>query len=121
MSAPRNPRIGLVLMAVVGLLAAIPGSAAIIPSKEADVPEDQRVADLAQVRDIIARQDVARALSAQGLPPGEVERRLALLSSEDLHSLASNLEQVKAAGNVPNYIWILLAIFLAVSILATVF
>ena len=64
---------------------------------------------------------MAQALAAHGLRPEEIEGRLAELSPEDLRSLAANVEQVQAAGNVPNYIWILLGIFLAVSILAAVF
>ena len=44
---------------------------------------------------------------------------LAQLSSEDVRRLAANLEQVQAAGSVPEYVWILLAAFLAVSTLLT--
>jgi hypothetical protein len=51
----------------------------------------------------------------------EIQQRLTRLSDEDLHRLATNLDQVQAAGNVPQYIWILLAIFLAVSILVMIF
>jgi hypothetical protein len=70
---------------------------------------------------VLARQEVAQALAAQGIAREDVERRLAELTPEDLRSLARNVDQVQAAGNVPNYIWILLGIFLAVSILLAVF
>jgi hypothetical protein len=51
----------------------------------------------------------------------EVEQRVAQLSAEDLSALAANLDQIQAAGGVPDYIWILLAILIGVTILATVF
>jgi Family of unknown function (DUF6627) len=111
---------------LVGVLAAlllglsVPASAERIASRAED-PSASRAADLAQVRDVLARDAVAKALAAHGLAPGDVEQRLAGLSDEDLHRLAGNLDQVQAAGNVPQYIWILLAIFLAVSILAMIF
>ena len=69
---------------------------------------------------MLARQEVAQALAAHGIGREDVERRLAQLSPEDLRSVARNVDQVQAAGTVPNYIWILLGIFLAVSILAVV-
>ncbi len=76
---------------------------------------------MAQVREALAHGEVARALAAQGLSASEVEQRLARLSGEDLRRLAANLEQVQAAGSVPQYVWILLAAFLAVSTLAIIF
>jgi hypothetical protein len=111
---------------LIGLLAAlvlappVPASAERIASRAEDASASREAA-LAQVRDVLARDAVAKALAAQGLPPGDVERRLADLSDEDLGRLARNLDQIQAAGNVPQYIWILLAVFLAVSILAMIF
>jgi hypothetical protein len=110
----------LLLLLSLGLAAF--SSADVIPSKAVDAAAvAPREADLGQVKDFLARDEVARALSSRGLSPDEVTVRLARLSAEDLHSLAMNVNQVQAAGNVPHYIWILLAVFLAVSILAIVF
>jgi hypothetical protein len=93
-----------------------------IPSKDTDPPgTSSRQADLAQLRDAVARSEVGKALSARGLLPSEVERRLAQLSDEDLRSLASNLKQIQAAGDVPHYIWVLLAVAIVVWILVTLF
>ena len=106
-------------VAAVCLLSPVTTWGAAIPSKADEAPT--RDADLAQIRDVLARQEVARALTDRGLASDEVGRRLARLSDEDLRSLASNVEQIQAAGEVPHYIWILLGIFLAVSILVMVF
>ena len=107
--------------AVVALLAllwvATPSMGGPIPSKAADT----RQADLATVESFVGRQEVAQALAASGLTGDEVEQRLAKLSAEDLSALATNVDQIQSAGQVPNYIWILLAILIGVTILATVF
>jgi len=96
-------------------------SAAVIPSKEADAPvAHSRQADLEQVGALVARDEVAKALSARGLAPREVEQRLARLSDEDLRSLAANVDQIQAAGYVPEYIWILLAALIVVIILTRI-
>jgi hypothetical protein len=95
-----------------------PAMGAPIPSKTA---AEAREADLATVGSFLARDEVAQALAAHGLSGDEVEQRLARLSAEDLSALAANVEQIQAAGGVPQYIWILLAILMGVMILATIF
>jgi hypothetical protein len=110
--------VALVLTALV-LLPALPASAERIASRAGDTSE-ARQADLTRVRDALSRAEVVKALAAQGLSAAEVEERLAQLSAEDLDRLAANLDHVQAAGRVPEYIWILLAVFLAVSTLAII-
>jgi hypothetical protein len=96
--------------------------AAPIPSKATDkaAPESSH-AGRAAIEASLARREVADALAAHGLSAEEVEQRVAQLSAEDLSVLAANLDQIQAAGAVPKYIWILLAILIGVTILATVF
>ena len=69
---------------------------------------------------MVARDDVAQALAAHGL--SGAGRRAARSGSPTPTSqrLAANLDQVQAAGSVPNYIWVLLGIFLAVSIIVMI-
>ncbi len=110
----------MVLSTAMVLLPAMTASAERIASRGEDAAA-ARPADLAQVREALAHPEVAKALQAQGLSAGEIARRLDRLSSEDLQRLAANLDQIQAAGNVPNYVWILLAAFLAVSTLAIIF
>jgi hypothetical protein len=108
----------MVLLGVLLLAWPLAASAALIPSKEADAPvAHSRQADLEQVGALLARDEVARALSSRGLAPREVEHRLAQLSDEDLRSLAANVDQIQAAGDAPQYIWILLAVLIVVIIL----
>jgi hypothetical protein len=108
---------------VLGLVSlAVPSLAAPIPSRAAERPTlaaSQR--DRAAIESLLAREEVARALAAHGLTPEQAEARLARLSAEDVSALAANLQQIQAAGETPKYIWVLLAILIGVTILATVF
>jgi hypothetical protein len=114
----RRQRLAAALAAVC-LSSPVTTWAAAIPSKGEEAPT--RAADLARIQDVLARQEVARALADRGLPADEVQQRLARLSAEDLRSLAANVDEIQAAGEVPHYIWILLGVFLAVSILVMIF
>ena len=120
MGMKRSWRLVSLLAAALLLGATLPAAAERIASKPED-PSAKRAADLSRVSDMVARDEVAQALAAHGLTELEIQQRLTRLSDEDLHRLATNLDQVQAAGNVPQYIWILLAIFLAVSILVMIF
>ncbi len=119
----RGARCGRTVAALLALLwSASSAIAAPIPSRATDkAAPGVSHAERAAIEAALARQEVADALAAHGLSAEEVEQRVAQLSAEDLSALAANLDQIQAAGAVPNYIWILLAILIGVTILATVF
>jgi hypothetical protein len=119
-SARRMLRLSLVLAGLT-LGSAPCVIAGVIPSKGEEAVSSTRARDLRDVKELLARDEVGKALAAHGLSAEDVDQRLDQLSDEDLTALAANIDQVQAAGNVPNYIWILLAIFLAVSILVLIF
>jgi hypothetical protein len=87
---------------------AVPSFAAPMPSKTAaNQSLATRDADLALVRDVAANAQVAKVLAAHGLSQEQVNQRLAQLSSQDLHQLAQNLNQLQAAGMThQEWIWI---------------
>lgn len=99
-----------------------PALAAPIPSEAKDDAVTDRDSNAAVVKDVLVQEQVAEALESFGLSSDEVESRLAKLSDEDLRHLASNLDQIQAAGEqVPEYIWWLAGGLLAVLILAAIF
>lgn len=119
----RRPRwLGVLVVGALLLASIPPASAERIASRAegAQASDAGRAADLARVGDALARDEVARALAAHGLSAAEVDKRLGRLSDADLQRLAANVDQVQAAGQVPNYIWVLLGIFLAVSIIVMI-
>lgn len=85
------------------------------PSFAAPVPSRDRAQDLARVQDLLARDEVARALSASGLSQAQIETRLTELSDEDLVSLAGHLDQVQAGGRMDrDTMWIVIYILAGV-------
>ena len=88
-------------LAVLGLILLIanPAFAGMVPSKTAaNQSLDSRDADLTLIRQVVSTAGVSQALAAHGYSQNEIDSRLAALSTEDLHSLAQNLQQIQAAG-----------------------
>ena len=98
----------LFVLALVIVFAAIPAFAGPAPSKTAmNQSAASRDADLALVRDIAADQQVASVLAARGYTPDQVNQKLGQMSTQDLHQLAQNLNQLQAAGLTrQEWIWI---------------
>lgn len=94
-----------------------------VPSKTTDNQSlAERQADLANIETVMARPEVAEVIAQQGFTIDEVNQRLAQLSPEEIHALSTQLDQLHAAGvDVPQYVWILLAVFLGVLILTAIF
>src|SRR5258708_30173751 len=110
--------IALVILAV----ASVPAFAAPMPSKAiANQSLDARSADLALVRDVVANEQIAKALASHGLTQEQVNQRVAQLSNQDLHQLAQNLNQLQAAGlTTPEWTYILIgAVAVLIIIVAT--
>jgi hypothetical protein len=98
----------LFVLALVVVFAAIPAFAGPAPSKTAvNQSIESRDADLSFVRNVAANEQVAKVLAANGFTQEEVDQRLAQMSSQDLHQLANNLDQLQAAGLTrQEWIWI---------------
>jgi hypothetical protein len=98
----------LFVLALVLVFAAMPAFAGPAPSKTAaNQSVASRDADLALVRDVTANDQVATVLAAHGFNQEQVNQKLAQMSSQDLHQLAQNLDQLQAAGlTQQEWIWI---------------
>lgn len=122
MARRSTPWVAAALAVALLCSAQLPLQAAPIPSRADDGRATGPSGDAATVRDFLAREDVGRALASLGLSADEVRHRVDRLSDEDLRQLASNLDQVRAAGEqVPEYIWWLLGGLLGVLILSAIF
>ena len=104
----RNQKSILFVLALVFIFAAIPALAGPAPSKTAaNQSVASRDADLTLVRDVTANDQVAKVLAAQGFSKEQVDQKLSQMSSQDLHQLAQNLDQLQAAGlTKQEWIWI---------------
>lgn len=96
--------------ALVLAVSALPAIAGVTPSKTATNQSiSSRDADLALVRDVAANEQVATILTANGLSQQQVNQKLAQMSPQDLHQLATNLDQLHAAGlTQQEWTWVLL-------------
>ena len=102
-----------ILLSLTGLATSATGGP--IPSRA-----EAHSGDLAAIGSFLEREEVSQALAANGLSADDVEQRLARLSAEDVAALAANVDQIQSAGEVPQYIWILLAVLIGVTIVATI-
>ena len=91
----------LVLALIVISSAAGPAQAMQIPTAPdaAVASSPDRAADLAKVQKTLESKELRQKLLDYGLTPEETEARIAGLSDEQLHRLASNLDSVQAGGD----------------------
>lgn len=72
-------------------------NATLISTQQA-VAVESRVAQEAQVREALAREDVARMMVEMGVDPSDVDGRIASLSDAELAQLHGQLEELPAGG-----------------------
>ncbi|HKH46799.1 MAG TPA: PA2779 family protein [Thermoanaerobaculia bacterium] len=105
------------VLALVALLTP-PAQALPMPSKTAaDQALAERESDLATLDAVLEQGEVMGILADHGFTREEVNERLAQLSPQELGSLATQVDQLQAAGQ-PTYVWVLIAILAVVAIVA---
>lgn len=111
--------VGFGFLALVAAFAP-PTQALPAPSKTAaDQALAEREQDLAALDAVLEQEEVMGVLASHGFTREEVNFKLAQLAPEELGALASQVEQLQAAGQrVPNYIWVLIAVLIVVAIVA---
>ena len=111
--------VAVVLIAMLLMAAQTPLAAMPTPSKTASEQSlEQRRVELAKIQDVVAQPEIVAALAQHGFSRDDVNQRLAQLSPDEIHHLATQVDQLQAAGaQVPTYIWILVAILLGVVII----
>lgn len=72
---------------------------AFIPSNAIALNEDQRASDLDRIRNILETKLVKQRLQDLGFNTDEAKERLSLLSDEQLHNYAQQLDTVRAGGD----------------------
>lgn len=103
-----------------GALHAAPAGAALAPSRTsgATAIQSQRDADLVAVQRALEHRLVAQKLRDYGVSPDEVRLRLAAMSDEDLHTLASASKGLPAGGDaIGALIGVLIVVLLVIVIL----
>jgi len=116
-SLHRSVIVGLGVFVLIAALA--PAAQALpAPSKTAaDQALTERAKDLASLDSLMDQKEVMAVLAGQGFTRDEVNQRLAQLSPDEHNALATQTDQLQAAGQ-PMYIWILIAVLIVVAIVA---
>jgi hypothetical protein len=107
----------LVLALIAISTAAGPAEAMLLPLSPHAAPAAtayDRAADLANIQKTLESKELRQKLLDYGLTPEETEARIASLSDEQLHQLASNLDSVQAGGDALGFVLGLVIIALLV-------
>ncbi|GEB79728.1 hypothetical protein DDE01_11430 [Desulfovibrio desulfuricans] len=109
--------IAMVMVAVMGLLSFVPRvEAAFVPN--AGMMAEQRTADVDTIQKALENKMVAERLQALGYSADEVNQRLAMLSDDEVHSVAKQIDALNPGGDgVGIVIAILVVVLLVVLIL----
>lgn len=92
--------------------------AGLIPSHMA--AEGTRLADIAKVQTALESKVVAQRLTDLGLNPDEVKMKVATFSNEDLHNLASHVDQLHGGDDALGVLILILVIVLLVVLILQV-
>lgn len=114
-----RPLVWYLAMAMM-LLSSVPNnaSAGLITSQMA--VEGSRQADITKVQAALESKVVSQRLADLGFNPEEVKAKVASFSDADLHTLASNIEQLNGGGDGLGIIITLLVIVLLVVVILQV-
>jgi hypothetical protein len=82
------------------IIAIVPhAEGAFIPSGAISLNEDQRTSDLGKIRSLLETKLVRQRLQDLGFNADEAKERLSLLSDEQLHHYAQQLDTLRAGGD----------------------
>ena len=121
MHSSRLPHLFLAGLAILLLAGALTPAAALpAPSKTApDQTLAERESDLAALSSVLDQKEVTAALAAHGFTREEANLRLAQLAPEELSALATQVEQLQAAGYAwPWWIWLVVAGVIVIAIVS---
>jgi hypothetical protein len=119
MEVAMTTRKALTFLPLAAVVLAAPG----LPADDPDSPQHYALPASTEAMDpegvAEARATVAGLLAQHGLSNEQVEQRLSQLTDEDLIYFAQHQQQLQEGGETPpDYIWVLLGVFLVVAIVA---
>jgi len=84
------------------------------PSEVVGLSQLDRSADLEKIQKILEMKMIRERLDKLGFSQDEIQKRLGLLSDQQIHQLALKLDELKIGGNAELLLVVLLAAVLAV-------
>lgn len=104
------------IVCMTGISLPMQASAAIVTTQEAS-GSTSMAAGRDQVASFFSRDDVRKALQAQGVDPQAAIDRVDTLSDEEVQQLATRIEQAPAGGNIIGVLFTVFIILLVTDIL----
>jgi len=77
----------------------------------------QRDQDLAKIKTVLEKKEVASRLESMGVKKAEVEKRLAMLGDQDIHKLATSLDKLNPGGDGLGIVLVVLVVLVIVLII----
>jgi len=106
------------LVCAMFLIAVVPNvQAGFIPSNALTPNEDQRAADLDKIKNVLETKLVTQRLQDLGFNADEVKERLSLLSDQQLHNYAQQLDTLRAGGDGIGFVIGLLVVVILVIVI----
>jgi hypothetical protein len=87
------------------------------PSEVIGLSPTDRVSDLQKIQKVIEMKMISERLKEFGLTPDEIQKRLSLLSDQQIHQFAVQLDELKVGGDGLGIVIALLVIAILVVIL----
>lgn len=91
------------------IILAPPAAAGLIGTEQA-VADSPAGSERERVNALVARPEVARQLQALGLPPENAKARVDAMTDQEVHALATRLDQLPAGGNFNDFQWVMIII-----------
>jgi hypothetical protein len=105
----------IVAMFVIGITPRVYGGFS--PSDFVGPSSVDRVSDLEKIQHVIETKKIGERLTQMGLTPDEIQKKLTLLSDQQIHQLALQLDELKVGGDAG---WVVLGVVLGLAAIAII-
>lgn len=103
----------IVAMFVIGITPRVYGGFS--PSEVVGLSPIDRASDLEKIQNAIETKRIGERLKQMGLTPDEIQKKLTLLSDQQIHQLALQLDELKVGGDTG---WVVLGVILVLAAIA---
>ena len=112
-----QPVAHLVVLGMLALSLHLPAANAALVGTEAVVSAAQAQQDRERVLNTLNRDDVKAQLLARGVDPAQVQARVDSLTDEEIQTLATNMDQLPAGGDIVGALVLIFIVLLVTDLL----
>lgn len=105
--------VSAVLVGTIFLLGSIPSKSMAYVVGGEEAVEASRAGDMERLQRVLESKAISGKLEAMGLTPGEIEARLEGLSDSELHTFATDLDNLYPGTGAVGFVAVILILFIA--------